>query len=117
MAQKTSLTSPGPSTPLPHHFLVVCSPHNPPYKQLLVGMGVGAMALGIIVWPWWWWWWSYGPGAPAIHLTSHCLSALCWCQCRHWHCHWVVMVGPWCLFLLVVGVVMGFCLGGLSASV
>ena len=51
------LTSPGPSTPLPHHFLVVCSPHNPPYEQLLIGMGVGAMALGIIVWPWWWWWW------------------------------------------------------------
>jgi len=40
--------------PLPHHFLVVCSPHNPPYEQLLVGVGVGAVVLGVVVWPWWW---------------------------------------------------------------
>jgi len=98
MAQETSLTSPGPLTPLPHHFLVVCSPHNQPYEQLLIGVGVGAVALGVVVWPWWWWWWlSYGPGAPAIHPTSSCSSALCWCQCWHWRCRWVVVVGPWVL--------------------
>jgi hypothetical protein len=35
-----SATSPGPSFLLPRHFpVVVRSPHNPPYKQLLVGMG------------------------------------------------------------------------------
>ena len=40
MAQETSLTSPGPTFPLPRHFpVVVRSPHNPPYEQLLVGMG------------------------------------------------------------------------------
>jgi len=42
--------SPGPSFLLPCHFpLVIHSPHNPPYKQLLIGMGVGAVALGVIV--------------------------------------------------------------------
>ena len=40
MAQGTSVTSPGPTFPLPHHFpVVVRSPHNPPYEQLLVGVG------------------------------------------------------------------------------
>ena len=40
MAQETSATSPGPTFPLPCHFpIVVRSPHNPPYKQLLIGMG------------------------------------------------------------------------------
>ena len=113
-----SLMSPGPSTPLPHHFLVVCSPHNPPYEQLLVGMGVGPVALGVIVWPWWWLLsLSYGPGAPAIHLTSSCSLALCWCRCQHWCRRWVVMVGPWCSFLLVIGIVVGFCLWRLSMSV
>ena len=32
--------SPGPTFPLPHHFpIVICSPHNPPYEQLLIGVG------------------------------------------------------------------------------
>ena len=35
-----SAMSPGPTFPLPHHFpVVICSPHNPPYEQLLVGLG------------------------------------------------------------------------------
>jgi hypothetical protein len=32
---------------------VICSPHNPPYEQLLVGVGVGAVAFNVIVWPCW----------------------------------------------------------------
>jgi len=74
MAQETSLMSPGPSIPLPCYFLVVvCSPHNPPYEQLIIGMGVGAVALSVIIWPWWSWslWW--GPGA-----HSSLLSVLLW---------------------------------------
>jgi len=77
MAQEMSLTSPGLSTPLPCHFLVVHSPHNPPYEQLLIGVGLGAMVLGIIIWPWWWWSSLYSHGAPTIHLMSSCSSALC----------------------------------------
>jgi hypothetical protein len=62
--------SPGLYFPLPHHPpVVIRSPHNPPYEQLLVGVGVGAMVLITIVWPWWCHSSSssYSPGAPAIH--------------------------------------------------
>jgi hypothetical protein len=88
MAQETSLTatSPGPSFPLPRRFPpIVCSPHNPPYEQLLVGVGVGAMAFGVVVWPCWCWSsvsLSYNSGAPAIHPTSSCSSAWRWVLCR-----------------------------------
>ena len=28
---------------------------------------------------------------------------VCWCWCRHWHHCWIVMVWPWCSFLIVIG--------------
>ena len=28
---------------------------------------------------------------------------VCWCQGQCWHCCWVIMVGPWCSFLIIVG--------------
>ena len=47
-----SAMSPGPPFPLPHHFpVVICSPHNPPYKQLLIGMGWVPCHLAVVFHP------------------------------------------------------------------
>jgi hypothetical protein len=71
-------------SPGAHHRHQRRSTRHPPHEQLLVGLEVG----GVMV---------LGP------VGSFAVVWVCWCRCRRWHLCWIVIVGPWCLFLIVVG--------------
>ena len=57
----------------PFHHHQHHSTCHPPHKQLLIGLEVGGVMCG-----------------------------QCWCQHQWWHCHCIVVAGPWCSFIMVV---------------